>query len=56
MNSFKKNPSEFYLEEGGARFSDFFTKNSNLKYNVFFFFFVVFFFWGGGGGGGGGGE
>ena len=32
-------------EGGGARFSDFFTKNLNLKYNVFF--------WGGGGGGGG---
>ena len=45
MNSFKKNPNlNFILGKGGvggggggrgARFSDFFTKNPNLKYNVF---------------------
>ena len=41
--------------EGGATGSELFlfTKNPNLKKNVFFFFFFfVFFFFGGGGGGG----
>ena len=37
----------------GARVSEFFSKNLNLKKNLFFFFF---FLGGGGGGGGGGGS
>ena len=38
----------------GARFSDFFYKESKPKIYCFVLFF--FFFWGGGGGGGNGGE
>ena len=41
MNGFikKKSKSEFYFKKGGgggggARFSVFFTKNPNLKYNI----------------------
>ena len=48
MDSFKKSPTlNFILGKGrwGARFSEFFTMNPNLKYNIF---------WGRGDGGGGG--
>ena len=49
MNSLKKNPNmNFILGKGGgggARLMDFFTKNPNLKYNLF---------WGLGGEGNGG--